>query len=216
MNGTNSPTEIKHKINQLKTEARVCMACNLSSTRKHVVFGNGDPQAKLMIVAEGPSATDDTTQLPFTGPAGNLLNDAFTKNGLRREEIWLTNIIKCRAATSDGPQLKNRPPKTSEIRACAKWLSSEISIITPHVILCMGSPSAKTMISKNFRLLEQRGIWFTDTGYAPFVSATYNPAFVLRMQENEFKQGYQTLIHDIAEAKQKLTENSCTSQQTLF
>ena len=80
----------------------------------------------------------------------------------------------------------------------------------------MGSPSAKTMISKNFRLLEQRGIWFTDTGYAPFVSATYNPAFVLRMQEKEFEQAYQTLIHDIAEAKQKLTENSCTSQQTLF
>jgi DNA polymerase len=80
----------------------------------------------------------------------------------------------------------------------------------------MGSPSAKAIISKNFRLTEQRGIWFTDTGHAPFVSATYNPAFVLRMKEKEFAQGRQILIHDIATAKQKLTENSRASQQTLF
>ena len=216
MNSTNSPINAANKINQLKAEAKACIACDLSCTRKHVVFGSGDPHTQLMIVAEGPSATDDNTQLPFTGPAGHLLNDVLAENGLCREEIWLTNIIKCRAATRDGSKLKNRPPKASEIKACTKWLSSEISIIMPHVILCMGSPSAKTIISKNFRLIEQRGTWFNDTEHAPFVSATYNPAFVLRMKEKEFAQGRQILIHDIATAKQKLTENSRTSQQTLF
>ena len=212
----NTPIDVENKINQLKAQAKACIACDLFSTRKHVVFGSGDPHTKLMIIAEGPSATDDNTQLPFTGPAGNLLNDVLAENGLHREEIWLTNTIKCRAATWNGSQFKNRPPKASEIRACTKWLSSEISIIMPHVILCMGSPSAKMIISKNFRLIEQRGTWFTDTGHAPFVSATYNPAFILRMKEKEFAQGRQILIHDIATAKQKLAENSRASQQTLF
>ena len=105
----NTPIDVENKINQLKAEAKACIACDLFSTRKHVVFGSGDPHTKLMIIAEGPSATDDNTQLPFTGPAGNLLNDVLAENGLHREEIWLTNTIKCRAATWNGSQFKNRP-----------------------------------------------------------------------------------------------------------
>ena len=216
MNNIESPIDVETKINQLKSEAKVCASCGLSLTRKHVIFGNGDPHTKLMVVAEGPSATDENTQSPFTGPAGDLLDDVLAVNGLHREEIWLTNIIKCRAAVWNGRQLKNRPPKASEIKACTKWLSGEIAIIMPHVILCMGSPSAKTIMGKDFRLIEQRGTWFNNTGHASFVSATYNPAFVLRMEKKEFVQGRQILINDIAEAKQKLTENLLASQLTLF
>ncbi len=208
--------DVTVKMDALKAQAIGCTACDLSETRANVVFGNGDPTTKLVIVAEGPSAMDDRTTLPFSGPTGELLDDVLEANKLTRNEIWLTNVIKCRAAIRSGSVIKNRPPKASEIKACAKWLDGELTLISPAVILCMGSPAAKTLIHKGFRITQERGIWFTDTSYAPFVMATFNPAFVLRMEGEDFTRGRQILIDDIAEAQRKLAEASESSQLTLF
>lgn len=206
-----------HKMNALKAKAIECTACELSTTRKNVVFGSGEPTSKLVIVAEGPSATDDVTTYPFSGPSGDLLDDVLEANGLTRDQVWLTNVIKCRAAEQKGRVVKNRPPKASEIKACSKWLDGELTLITPTVILCMGSPAAKTLIHKGFHITQERGIWFTDTRYAPFTMATFNPAYVLRMEGEDFVQGRQTLIDDIAEAKRKSEEGSPQPPQlTLF
>lgn len=204
------------KMDALKAAAIGCTACGLSETRKNVVFGSGDPTSKLVVVAEGPSAMDDRTTLPFSGPTGELLDDVLEANKLTRNEIWLTNVIKCRAAIRSGNVIKNRPPKASEIKACAKWLDGELTLISPAVILCMGSPAAKTLIHKGFRITQERGIWFTDTSYAPFVMATFNPAFVLRMEGEDFTRGRQILIDDIAEAQRKSAEAPESSQLTLF
>ena len=204
------------KMDALKAAAIGCTACGLSETRKNVVFGSGDPTSKLVVVAEGPSAMDDRTTLPFSGPTGELLDDVLEANKLTRNEIWLTNVIKCRAAITSGRVIKNRPPKASEIKACAKWLDGELTLISPAVILCMGSPAAKTLIHKGFRITQERGIWFTDTSYAPFVMATFNPAFVLRMEGEDFTRGRQILIDDIAEAQRKSAEAPESSQLTLF
>ena len=204
------------KMEAIKAAAIGCTACGLSETRKNVVFGSGDPTSKLVVVAEGPSAMDDRTTLPFSGPTGELLDDVLEANKLTRSEIWLTNVIKCRAAIRSGSVIKNRPPKASEIKACAKWLDGELTLISPAVILCMGSPAAKTLIHKGFRITQERGIWFTDTSYAPFVMATFNPAFVLRMEGEDFTRGRQILIDDIAEAQRKLAEAPESSQLTLF
>jgi DNA polymerase len=226
-------SEIAEKMNALKAKAIECTACALSESRKNVVFGNGDPTSKLVIVAEGPSATDDITTHPFSGPSGDLLDDITTHpfsgpsgdllddvleaNELIRDQLWLTNVIKCRAAEQRGRVIKNRPPKTSEIRACSKWLDGELTLITPSVILCMGSPAAKTLIHKGFHITQERGVWFTDTRYAPLTMATFNPAYVLRMEGEDFIRGKQTLIDDIAEAKRKSEEVSPQPPQlTLF
>ena len=203
-------------MDALKAEAIECTACELSESRKNVVFGSGDPTSKLVIVAEGPSASDDITTHPFSGPSGDLLDDVLEANGLTRDQLWLTNVIKCRAAEQKGRVLKNRPPKTSEIKACSKWLDGELTLITPSVILCMGAPAAKTLIHKGFRITQERGMWFTDTLYAPFTMATFNPAYVLRMEGDDFIQGRQTLIDDIAEAKRKSEESPQPPQLTLF
>jgi DNA polymerase len=210
-------SEITQKMNALKAKAIECTACALSESRKNVVFGNGDPTSKLVIVAEGPSATDDITTHPFSGPSGDLLDDVLEANELIRDQLWLTNVIKCRAAEQRGRVIKNRPPKTSEIRACSKWLDGELTLITPSVILCMGSPAAKTLIHKGFHITQERGVWFTDTRYAPLTMATFNPAYVLRMEGEDFIRGKQTLIDDIAEAKRKSEEVSPQPPQlTLF
>ena len=204
------------QMQALKARASVCTACDLAETRANVVFGSGDATAKLAIVAEGPSAADNHTTFPFSGPAGNLLDEVLAANALTRGDIWLTNIIKCRAASPKGGVLKNRPPKVSEIKACSKWLDGELTLTQPSVILCMGAPAAKTLIDRNFRITEERGIWFTDTHYAPFAMATFNPAYVLRQEGENFTAMRQIVIGDIAEAVQKLQEAVDIPKLTLF
>ena len=207
---------IHTQLQALKAQASVCTACDLAKTRANVVFGSGSGEAKLAIVAEGPSAADNRTTLPFSGPAGNLLDAVLAANDLTRDQIWLTNIIKCRAANFKEGVLKNRPPKVSEIKACSKWLDGELTFIQPSVILCMGAPAAKTLIDRSFRITEERGVWFTDTLYAPFTMATFNTAYVLRQEGEDFEIVQQILIDDIAEAKRKLYESEALPKLTLF
>ena len=209
-------TEVFEKMEALKAQAVVCTDCGLAETRLNVVFGNGAPTSKLVIVAEGPSATDEHTLIPFSGPSGVLLDEVLHANDLDRDEIWITNVIRCRAAVREGSVTKNRPPKAGEIRACSKWLDGELTLISPSVIVCMGSPAANTLIHKGFRMTEERGQWFTDTLYAPFVLATYNPAFVLRQEGEAYTRARQALIDDVAEAKRKLSEAPDSPKLTLF
>lgn len=209
-------TEVFERMETLKAQAVVCTDCGLAETRLNVVFGNGNPTSKLVIVAEGPSATDEHTLIPFSGPSGDLLDEVLHANDLDRDEIWITNVIRCRAAVRQGSVTKNRPPKAGEIKACSKWLDGELTLISPSVILCMGSPAANTLIHKGFRMTEERGSWFTDTLYAPFVLATYNPAFVLRQEGEAYTRARQDLIDDVAEAKHKLSEVPESPKLTLF
>ena len=207
---------LQTQMQTLKTRASVCTDCDLAKTRTNVVFGSGDATAKLVLVAEGPSAADNLTTLPFSGPTGNLLDEVLITNDLTRNDIWLTNIIKCRAASPKGDRLKNRPPKAAEIKACAKWLDGELTLVQPSVILCMGAPAAKVLIRRSFRITEERGIWFADTHYAPFVMATFNPAYILRQEGDNFTTMRQILINDIAQAVQKLQQAAETPRLTLF
>ena len=145
-----------------------------------------------------------------------MLDEVLAANTLTRGDIWLTNIIKCRAAGLKGGVLKNRPPKVSEIKACSKWLDGELTLTQPSVILCMGAPAAKALIRRSFRITEERGVWFTDTQYAPFAMATFNPAYILRQEGEDFTAMRQVLINDVAEAVQKLQEAPEIPRLTLF
>ena len=209
-------SSVQAQMQTLKTRASICTDCDLAKTRANVVFGSGDATAKLAIVAEGPSAADNRTALPFSGPSGDILDAVLTANGVTRSDIWLTNIIKCRAASPKGDVLKNRPPKASEIKACSKWLDGELTVMQPSVILCMGAPAAKVLIHRSFRITEERGVWFADTTYAPFAMATFNPAYVLRQEGENFTALRQTLIDDVAEAARKLQEAAAIPKLTLF
>jgi DNA polymerase len=204
------------QMQRLKKQTSVCTDCDLAKTRVNVVCGSGDVNAKLVLVGEGPSAADNHTGFPFSGPAGNMLGEVLVASGLTRSDIWLTNIIKCRAVGLKDGELRNRPPKAIEIKACSKWLDSELTLIQPSVILCLGAPAAKTLIYSRFRITEERGVWFTDTRYAPFAMATFNPAYVLRQEGDNFTTTRRTIIDDIVEAKRKLDQAKDIPKSTLF
>ena len=204
------------QMQRLKERTSVCMDCDLAKTRVNVVCGSGDVKAKLVLVGEGPSAADNHTGFPFSGPAGNMLDEVLVASGLTRSDVWLTNIIKCRAVGLKDGELKNRPPKAAEIKACLKWLDNELILIQPSVILCLGAPAAKTLIHPRFRITEERGVWFTDTRYAPFTMATFNPAYILRQEDDNFTTTRRTIIDDISEAKRKLDEAKYIPRSTLF
>lgn len=209
---------IKEKMNSLRDRASACMECEeLVKTRIQVVFGTGNPEARLVFVGEAPGETEDYGGMPFIGRAGKLLDQILEENGLSRKDIWITNIVKCRPTkTSPSGRLDNRPPKVSEIKACRKWLDEELSIISPVVIVCVGGPSASVIIHKGFKMTEERGTWFTESPYAPYTIAVYHPAYVLRLEGDSHDHARETLSADIAEAKKKCLDEKDQPRMTLF
>lgn len=188
----------------LRDKAILCTDCTeLVKTRTQVVFGTGNPESKLVFIGEAPGENEDAKGVPFVGRAGKLLDKVLEENGLPRNSIWITNIVKCRPTiTNPDGSLDNRPPKVSEIKACSKWLNAELAILKPIVIVCIGGPSASTIIHKAFKMTEERGQWF-ESSYAHFAIAVYHPAYVLRQVGASYDKALQLLKSDIAEAKAK-------------
>lgn len=209
---------MEEKIQEVREKAIVCRDCEeLVETRTQVVFGAGNPEADLVFVGEAPGENEDARGVPFVGRAGQLLDEVLKENELSREDIWITNIVKCRPTKmSDAGRLGNRAPRVGEIRACQKWLDAELSVIDPTVIVCLGGPSASVIIHKSFKMTQERGEWFTDSMYAPFVIATYHPAYVLRLHGDSYDRARELLVADIAEAKKKSIEEKGQPKMTLF
>ena len=209
---------IIEKMQSLCDMAISCKNCEeLVRTRTQVVFGTGNPESKFVFVGEAPGEEEDKKGEPFVGRAGKLLDRILHENNMSRDDIWLSNIVKCRPTLSsqDG-SLNNRPPYVKEINACKRWLDEELSIIAPKVIVCIGGPSASVIIHKGFKMTEERGKWFTDSPYAPFVIAVYHPAYVLRLKNEAFDIALELLKTDIASAKKKFLEEKDQTKMTLF
>jgi len=208
---------MKNKMQILREKAVLCTNCeDLVRTRKQVVFGTGNPESKLVFVGEAPGENEDASGFPFVGRAGKLLDKVLEENGLFRNDIWITNIVKCRpTVTNPDGSLDNRPPKVGEIKACSKWLDAELSIPSPTVIVCVGGPSASVIIHKAFKMTEERGQWF-ESPYAPFAIAVYHPAYVLRLQGASYDKALELLKADVAEAKAKFAKEKFQPKMTLF
>ncbi len=206
------------QLEELCKKAKLCVDCEeLVKTRTQVVCGAGNPNSNLVFIGEAPGETEDARGIPFVGRAGKLLDEILAENGISRDDIWITNIVKSRPTKmSPSGNLENRAPLVSEIKACKKWLDLELSIIKPTVIVCVGGPSASVIIHKGFKMTEERGQWFTDSIYAPFAIAVYHPAYVLRLQGASFDRARELLSTDIAEAKKKAKEEKGQPKMTLF
>jgi uracil-DNA glycosylase family 4 len=155
-----------------------CTRCRLHKGRANVVFGVGDPHAELMFVGEGPGADEDEQGLPFVGRAGQLLNNMIAAMGLRREDVYIANIVKCRP-----PQ--NRTPEKDECDTCSPFLMRQIATVRPKAIVALGATAAKNLLGMNDSMgnLRGRSYEFTPPGYEgePIsLFVTYHPAFLLR------------------------------------
>jgi DNA polymerase len=143
----------------------------LAEGRRKVVFGAGDPDADLMFIGEGPGAEEDRQGLPFVGPAGELLTRIIEAIELRREEVYIANIVKCRPP-------RNRDPQPDEVAACREWLHDQIDTVRPRVIVMLGRVAAQTLMGNDEPLGRMRGRWHRVRGID--ARATYHPAALLR------------------------------------
>ena len=148
-----------------------CTRCRLSDSRTHIVFGDGDPDAELMFIGEGPGADEDRQGIPFVGRAGQKLNEMIAAMGLKRGDVYIGNIVKCRPP-------ENRAPRPDEIRTCIPYLEHQIAIIKPKVICALGTVAAQCLLENNTPISKMRGK-FLDYHGIPLMP-TFHPAYLLR------------------------------------
>jgi uracil-DNA glycosylase family 4 len=148
-----------------------CTRCKLHEARKNIVFGVGNPKAQLVFVGEGPGRDEDMQGEPFVGRAGKLLTQMIEAMGLRRQDVYICNVVKCRPP-------ENRLPEKDEIATCSPYLVRQLGVIQPKVICCLGSCSAQTMLQTTQGISKFRGEWFDYHGSK--LIATYHPAYLLR------------------------------------
>jgi len=159
-------------LESVRAEIGDCKRCPLAyAGRKTIVFGDGDPNARLMFVGEGPGADEDASGVPFVGKAGQLLNNMIAAMGLKREEVYIANIVKCRPPG-------NRTPEFIEATTCSQFLAQQIDVVRPEVIVALGATAATYLLGVKQSLASLRGHWHTVCGAK--VAVTYHPAFLLR------------------------------------
>jgi uracil-DNA glycosylase family 4 len=156
----------------IQDEIGDCTRCPLAYGGRHsIVFGDGSPTARLMFVGEGPGADEDVSGIPFVGKAGQLLNNMISAMGLKREEVYIANIVKCRPPA-------NRVPEPVEAGTCSQFLIRQIDVVQPEVIVALGATAATYLLGVRQSLASLRGEWFSARGAK--VAVTYHPAFLLR------------------------------------
>ena len=192
-------------LGQARQIALGCVRCDLAATRTQVVFGEGVPTARLMLVGEGPGAEEDRQGRPFVGRAGQLLDAAIAQAGLSRDQGYVTNVVRCRPVKVSDAHLENRPPRAGEIGACRVWMDAELRLVAPRALLCLGAVAAKALIDKDLRLLEARGQWLSGPrGIAAL--ATLHPSYVLRQRDPEARdRARRMLVEDLSLAARALT-----------
>ncbi len=186
-------------LEELRRGASQCTACDLALRRRNVVFGEGNPTSPLVLIGEGPGDTEDLTGRPFVGKAGKLLDQALIELGLTREDVYICNTVKCRACDWSTGKPVNRAPTPFESATCRQWLLPQLALIKPEVILCIGAPSARNLIKKNFKITAERGQWFSCE-VAPHAIATLHPSYIQRCQSAGSDGGYSLFVADIQAA----------------
>ena len=145
--------------------------CKLCNNRNHIVFGVGNKKAEVMFIGEGPGADEDAQGIPFVGKAGKLMDKALKGVGIKREELYIANIVKCRPPA-------NRVPEADEAEACLNYLRNQVILIRPKIIVLLGSTALKNILGKEYGITSSRGKWIEHKGilYMP----TWHPAALLR------------------------------------
>jgi DNA polymerase len=183
-------------FNLLEKRCISCTECSLSKGRTNVVFGRGNPKAKIFIIGEGPGQQEDEQGLAFVGRAGKMLNKSFLSVGIdTNEDCYISNIVKCRPPN-------NRKPKSIEVDNCMPWLNSQIELIKPKVIILAGSTAVQSYLNINQPISKIRGKWITkgNIKYMPI----FHPSYLLRNSSNEKGKPKWLTIQDLKKVKKEL------------
>ena len=156
---------------ELEESIKDCKKCKLYKTRQKIVFGVGNKNARLMFIGEGPGADEDRLGEPFVGRAGKLMNMAFQIVGIKREEVYIANIVKCRPPA-------NRNPEEDECFACMNYLRNQVIVVKPKIIVLLGNIALKNILGKEYRITSSRGKWIEKKEIK--YMTTWHPAALLR------------------------------------
>ena len=167
-----------------------CRLCGLCQTRINTVPGEGNPRAKLMFIGEGPGETEDQQGRPFVGRAGELLKEAFQRAGIAREEVFITNIVKCRPPG-------NRNPNQSEMDQCYPYLINQLSYVQPDLIVILGKVAAEYLLQRPVKITKEHGkLEFLPSFSGLCIMTVLHPAYVLRNQKPEIRESFFQAIQD--------------------
>jgi uracil-DNA glycosylase family protein len=194
----------RQTLRTLTIAARKCRACELWRRATQTVFGEGSATAQLMLVGEQPGNDEDLEGRPFVGPAGRLLSKALEQAGIDRGRTYITNVVKHFKWEARGKRRIHVKPNALEIGACRPWLESEIAVIHPHAIVCLGATAAKALLGDSFRVSVQRGS-FVDSPLAPLVTATVHPSSILRERDSKTRDAaMRAFVRDLKKVSAKL------------
>lgn len=185
------------ELNKVKTVCKKCFDCELSKTRTNIVFSDGNPEAKIVIVGEAPGKNEDETGKPFVGRAGKLLDELFLSQGLTREkDFYICNTVKCRPPD-------NRVPTDAERAACEKFLLKQLDILQPKIIVLCGATALKAFLGNKTKISEVRGKWLGYQGKAK-IMPVFHPSYLLRNPSLKKDSPKWLMLQDIKEIKREL------------
>jgi DNA polymerase len=187
----------------LRTRAVQCTACQLYANATQTVFGDGPPQARLMLVGETPGDQEDRIGRPFVGPAGRLLDQCLEEVGIDRSQAYVSNVVKHFKWTARGKRRMHAKPNAMEIRACLPWLDAEIAAVKPEVLMCLGATAARALLGSDFSVTRSRGV-LVESDIAPKVMATVHPSSVLRAPDEDRKAEVARFVEDLRRAAKLL------------
>jgi uracil-DNA glycosylase family protein len=189
----------------LKRAACRCQGCDLYRNATQTVFGEGSKDARLILIGEQPGDREDMEGHPFVGPAGRLLDQALEAAGIDRDDVYVTNAVKHFKWMERGKRRLHKKPSSREIAACRPWLESEIEVLKPEGLICLGATAAQALLGPAFRITQHRGE-LMKSDLAAWILATYHPSAVLRAPDDDRRhQMRQELIDDLRAAASALS-----------
>jgi DNA polymerase len=192
-----TPQDKALALDELRARCVKCLGCLLNKTRTNLVFGEGNPAAELVFVGEAPGEDEDRTGRPFVGRAGQKLTEMIQAMGLRREDVYICNLLKCRPPN-------NRPPAPEEVQACWPYLVRQLQIIRPKVIVTLGNPATQNLLGTTIGITKIRGNWQKLPDLAPglggtAVMPTFHPSYLIRSYTIENRHAVWSDIQKVME-----------------
>jgi uracil-DNA glycosylase len=188
-------------LKAVREAAATCTNCDLYKNATQTVFGEGSPDAEIVLVGEQPGDQEDLAGKPFVGPAGRLLDTALDEAGIDRKLAYVTNVVKHFKWQPRGKRRIHQKPNAAEIAACRPWLDAELALLKPKVLVCLGATAAQALLGRQFRVSKDRGVP-VESDLAPVVMATVHPSSILRSDDREAEMA--KFVEDLRRVAQAL------------
>ena len=199
---------MKPSLPAVRDVARECKACDLYKRGTQTVFGEGPSKADIMMVGEQPGDAEDVAGHPFVGPAGRLLDRALEEAGIDRSRVYVTNVVKHFKWEPRGKRRIHAKPNAAEIGACRPWLDTEIALVKPRILVCLGATAAQALLGRTFRVTQNRGTFVPST-LAPLVTATVHPSSILRAPDDGARrQEMKEFVNDLKKVRHAMTRGA--------